>query len=292
MNWDNLRYFGALYRGKSLSAAARMLKVRHMTVARRISDLEHELGVRLFEKTSQAYLPTADARRVYAAFEKMENSSFELGIQAQSEAALMSGRVRVAMIDSFASHWLIPSLHRFRERYPGIELEIITGFEHVNLAKGEADIALRAVKPRQSSMIAARLGCTRFYLYAGKDYLRERPVRSVADLSGHGFLSYTKEFEFLQEASWLKPALRRTNLILRSESNLTLAQGAAADLGLAVLPSFLARQWPNLVKVTPRVVTSFEFWLVMCSELRRNQRIRAVAEFLKQLATGPDGLED
>ena len=66
MNWDDLRFVLALSRAGSLARAAKLLKVDHTTVGRRIEAAEEALGVSLFTRTSTGYVPTADAERLLA----------------------------------------------------------------------------------------------------------------------------------------------------------------------------------------------------------------------------------
>ncbi|MFP3570811.1 LysR family transcriptional regulator, partial [Paraburkholderia sp. SIMBA_030] len=58
IDWEDLRFFAALARHRSLSAAARALRVNHATVARRISSLELSLGAQLFERRPDGYVLT------------------------------------------------------------------------------------------------------------------------------------------------------------------------------------------------------------------------------------------
>jgi molybdate transport repressor ModE-like protein len=55
MNWDDMRFFLALSREGSISAAGRSLGVNHTTVARRIAALEEVLGTRLFDRLPDGY---------------------------------------------------------------------------------------------------------------------------------------------------------------------------------------------------------------------------------------------
>ncbi len=58
MDWDDLRFFLALIREKSLAGAAKRLHVTQSTVGRRLLSLEARLGVRLVQRTSEGYVPT------------------------------------------------------------------------------------------------------------------------------------------------------------------------------------------------------------------------------------------
>ena len=63
-DWEDLRHFNVFAQEKSLSAAARQLRVDHATVARRIAALESALRLKLVERRPRAYFLTADGERI------------------------------------------------------------------------------------------------------------------------------------------------------------------------------------------------------------------------------------
>src|SRR5215468_9884904 len=77
IDWDDIRYFLAVARGRSVRAAAEHLGVNHSTVLRRIAQLEERLGARMFEKLPSGYRLTAAGEEVLDLAEQMETSSHQ-----------------------------------------------------------------------------------------------------------------------------------------------------------------------------------------------------------------------
>ena len=72
LEWDDLRYVLAVGRSGSLSGAARTLRVNHSTVFRRIGAIEQKLGVRLFDRRRDGYVPTAPGEAAVRMAEQLE----------------------------------------------------------------------------------------------------------------------------------------------------------------------------------------------------------------------------
>ena len=72
LDWDDLRFFLAIARHGSLTAAARDLRVAQSTVGRRLSSLEASLGVRLLHRTPEGYTLTLAGQDVLNQAERVE----------------------------------------------------------------------------------------------------------------------------------------------------------------------------------------------------------------------------
>ena len=75
---------------------------------------------------------------------------------------------------------LPPIFAAFRHEHPGIAIELAVTNRNEDLTRGEADIAVRMVRPSQNGLVARRIGATRIGLYAHRDYCRRfgSPARS------------------------------------------------------------------------------------------------------------------
>jgi DNA-binding transcriptional LysR family regulator len=102
-------------------------------------------------------------------------------------------------------------------------------------------------------------------------------------------LAYTPPFHMLQEARWFQPILASASVGLESNSTHALLEAARAGAGVAVLPRFVAREHEDLVPVSD-AVASHDLLLVTHPEVRRDPKVRATADFLKQLASDPPGI--
>jgi DNA-binding transcriptional LysR family regulator len=93
----------------------------------------------------------------------------------------------------------------------------------------------------------------------------------------------------LQEAKWFQPVLDAANIRMETNSTHALVAAACAGLGIAVLPRFVARDVPELISVSDDVA-SHDVWLITHPDVRRDPKVRVMAEFLKHIAAGREGL--
>jgi DNA-binding transcriptional LysR family regulator len=291
VDWDALQVFLAVARAGRISAAARRLHVEHTTVSRRLAALEAELGVPLFYRTASGYVLTAHGHNVLSSAETMEGAAIAVAARAREKSAAVAGRVRLALPPEFASHWLAPKLTAFRTMHPQIELQVLVGTRQRNLWRGEADLAVQSPRPRQQGLIAVRIARTTLALHAAKSLLGNEKIRISGpdSMRGLSLLTYTSSFDMLQDAKWFQALATSSAVSLTTNSTHALLAAARARVGVAVLPRFVARQHDDLVAVSDNVA-EHDVWLITHPEFRRDPKVRATVDFLKRIATGPDGL--
>ena len=284
MNWDDLRVFLAVARAGRVAGAARQLGVEHSTVARRIAGLERAIGAPLFYRTAGGYQLTPQGTTVLTGAETMERGMVGLGARLGEQTAGLAGRVRVAMLDEFASHWLMLHLRALHTRYPQIELQVITGILPLDLARGEAELAIRWPRPRQTGLSAVKLGRARMGLYSSRAYAGGKRLRVDGSSRGLDLLVYLPAYAPLQDAPWFQPVLASSHVVLVTNSTHTLLAAARAGAGIAVVPRFMAPAYPELVSVSDDVALADDgMWLVTHPEFRRDPKVRAVAGWLREV---------
>ena len=189
-DWNDLRYFLELSRQGKLVRAAARLHVDHTTVSRRITALEKQLDVRLFDKSPHGYQLTDAGLRLLPLAEQIETSSNQLYQEIAGKDARLGGTVRVATPEALGSQVIARHVAGFRHEHPDIEIELVAETRRMSLSKREADIAISFSRPESGRLIAWKLCDYRLRLYASRDYLASHPrIRSVEDLSEHGFVS-------------------------------------------------------------------------------------------------------
>ena len=146
-NWNDLVFFLELARQERLMPAARRLKVDHTTVSRRISELEKDLAVKLFERKSDGFVMTEDGHRLFALAERMEAQANAVNETVSTKASDLSGRVRIATMEGIAAYYLTQRLVEFNQLHPRILIELVTERHVTNLTKREADISISFVPP-------------------------------------------------------------------------------------------------------------------------------------------------
>ncbi len=234
--WDDLRVLLALLRAKNLHDAGAQLGLDASTVSRRLSGLEEKLDARLFVRTRDGLKPTATAEKLRAHAENMESEANALLQSAHAGHTKASGIVRVATTEAFARMLVSEGLLSLRAEHPDLVVELLSGNRPVDLARGEADMALRLAALKQPALRARCVAKMGVGLFASPAYLRAHgPVRQANGLRGHDVLLPTGELSRLPEAKWLV-ARARARVVFRSNSMPALVAAAVTGQGLVPLP--------------------------------------------------------
>ena len=177
LQWDDLRIFLAVADAGSLSGAARRLKASQPTLSRRIAEMEYALGEPLFIRKNQGIALTKTGARLLPAAQGMAQWATEANRAVDAKNSPVSGRVRIAAIPAFAFDFLPPIAEKLRRKHPQITLEVLSGIERLNLARGEADIALRRYPSDDPDLITVDEVVIPIGAYASRDYARRLPAR-------------------------------------------------------------------------------------------------------------------
>jgi LysR family glycine cleavage system transcriptional activator len=137
---ESLRAFEAIARLGSFKHAAEELSVTASALSHRIADLEADLGVSLLIRHVRRIELTFEGESLAAG---MSRALMEIRRTVASVDRREGIRLRVTAIPSHAVRWLAPRLHRFREMYPEIEIDVLADLALVDLTQRTVDVALR-----------------------------------------------------------------------------------------------------------------------------------------------------
>jgi DNA-binding transcriptional LysR family regulator len=280
--WDELRTFIEVARDLSLSRAARRLGLTQPTVGRHIDALEDALGVTLFTRSPRGLSPTAAATALVPYAEAMAAAAAALARSASSAAAVDRGVVRVTASEIIGCEVLPSIFAGFRARNPGIAIELAVTNRNQDLARGDADIAVRMIRPTQSGLVARKIGVTRIRLYAHRAYLvRFGEPRSLADLANHRMIGFDRDDATFRSAGALAKALTREDFGFRCDSDIAQLAALRAGVGVGGCQDMIARRTPDLVAVLPNAFQmTLEVWLVMHRDLKTGPRVRLMFDWL------------
>ncbi|BFM03877.1 LysR family transcriptional regulator [Psychrobacter alimentarius] len=243
MYWDDLAYFVCLVEKQTLTACAEEMAVQHSTVARRIDHLEQTLGVNLFDRLGKRYALTIEGERLYhqAIEVKKEMVTFQRMAIDQNP---LQGKVVVSAPPVWANEVLIPALADFSQRFPDIILALSGDVSMSNLHQREADIAIRTRRPTQEDLVIRTLGSSTYRFYAHDKYLKDTAPEQwqlIEFQANARVLAWSQAFMQQQDYT-----------IAFSTNDLYMACHAARQkIGFALLPDFLARQYPELTALDP-----------------------------------------
>jgi len=276
MDWNDVRYFVATYRAGSLTGAARMLGVSPQTVGRRIDALEAAVGSTLFVRHAGGYTPTPDAEAVITEAQRVEEAVAGFRACAGRSAETISGVVRLAAPETITAHLLLPALRAILSQYRELELEIITGIAPVGIARGEADLALRLVRPDHGALTVRKVGTMSHGLYAG--------AGPVPDLASARLVGWTEDHD-LPASRWLH---RLTGRSADIRFNHLEAHRAAivAGLGIGVLPCFLSS---GLSRLPSTLLMEEPLWLVGHAAAEMPKRVRVVYDEIASIIAANAG---
>ena len=116
--WDDLRVFLAVLRGRSARAASKLMGVSHSTVSRRLQSMEQQLGVKLFVRQPEGFVLTEVGETMVDRAERVESEILSLEREVFGRSALPSGPVRISAPPLLAQHLLMPILAEFADLFP------------------------------------------------------------------------------------------------------------------------------------------------------------------------------
>ena len=278
LDFGDVRFFLEVSRTGTLAAAGRKLGVDNTTVGRRLASLEKSLGARLFERTPDGLVLTAAGEAIRGAGEEMEQAALLVEQRALGADRKLAGLVRVATTEMLGQAVVLPALVPLRARHPQIRVDLVTGTDRLDIARREADVALRYVRPDNGDLISRRAARIAWTAYASPDYLasRPRPVRG-AGFAGHDLVA----LDHARVTTLAGETVRDVRLVMRTNSALSLAQAVALGLGVGSLPCYLGDPDARLRRVFPEAPREVEdLWLVVHADVQRTSRVRAVIEAL------------
>lgn len=282
-DWSLVRSFLAALDEGSLLGAARLLRMSQPTVGRHIAELESQLGVVLFERTGRGLLATTTALQLAEAARDMEAGALQLARTLSGAQAQSAGTVRITASVPVAVQLLPPILAAMRQTLPDVQVELVASNQISNLLRREADIAVRMVRPDQTSLIARKLGDVKVGAYAHRDYLaRSSPIHQATDLLQHELIGGDADPAILQGFAAMGYPVTPAAFALRSDDLIVQWQAVRAGLGIGFCADYMARNDPAILPVLPGLlkIPPLPMWLAVHREIRTNTRIRVVFDFL------------
>jgi DNA-binding transcriptional LysR family regulator len=282
-DWNLVRSFLAALDQGSLLGAARLLHMSQPTVGRHIAELESQLGLVLFERTGRGLVPSSSALQLAQAARGMEAAALQLTHTVSGAQTQAAGTVRITASVPVAVHLLPGLLATMRETLPDIQVELVSSNQLSNLLRREADIAVRMMRPDQSSLIAKKLGNVSLGAFAHRRYLeRHRSLRQATDLLQHALIGSDADTSILRGFQAMGYPVTRDSFVLRSDDFLVQWQAVRAGLGIGFCADYMAGSDRDVLPVLPGLlkIPPLPMWLAVHREIRSNPRIRAVFDFL------------
>lgn len=279
MDWDDLKILLALARKRSARGAAQELGISNSTVTRRLDDLERDLGTRLFDRTPEGYRMTQSAENLLPAAEHVEDLVIAAERQVSGGDQELEGLIRLTLPTATGLSVLIPRLAKFTRDYPGIELEIITSPESLDLGRREADIAIRVFRAGVSppeNLIGRKISAMTASAYMHRDLVNPDNPEDVSHLTWIG--------AGVPDEPWRKYCKNGHLPVRHSVADINFQLEALRNkMGMMFAPCIIVRDHADIIRVPGEESHHFlDVWVVTHKDLRLSARMRILREILAE----------
>jgi LysR family transcriptional regulator, glycine cleavage system transcriptional activator len=287
-----LRAFDVAARTLNLSAAAEEMNVTHAAVSRQVKQLEQRLGVKLFERLPRGLKLTAHgallAEGTHQAFDRLASAIEDVSIPA------VRRKLTISTFASLSARWLMPRVQSFSERFPEVDLQVLTSTRLVDFSREDVDIAIRFGGGNYPGLHVVPLFQPKEIVVCSPSLLKgKRKLEVLSDLNNFPLLhddSY-RSWERWLAAAGAKGINPRRGVICGDRNS--MLQAALEGQGVALASAVFAAgelQAGRLVQVFSNEIRSEFAIYAVCLPRRLNDPLIAGAmDWLKiEATTSPD----
>ena len=273
-DWDDIKYFLAVARNGSVSAAAQQLNVNHTTVSRRIQALENAHQVTLFDRSSSGFKLSTSGQEVLSLAEEIESKHNHFLRSLYGKDQHISGTISITMPHDLYEWCLASPLSDFQRAHPEITLNISVAKGLKNLAAREADIAIRFTPEPPEFLIGKKITQLRYAIY-GED----NPENNITPI-----LCWEGEFALPE---WAK-TFKNPQIVARFDDLNAMYAAVKHGLGLARMPCYIVNCQPkdniNTLNIdAPQ--SNWSLWVLSHVDLRDTYRVKLCRQMLTDYLT-------
>lgn len=262
---DLIRVFIQTVDSGSFSKTGAVLSMAPSSIARNIDNLESELGVRLFKRSTRKLLLTEDGQQFLDGATKLLSEADDLIASMHQMNMEPEGVLKISVFGSFGRQCISPILPEFLQRYPKVKVEINLDNQLIDLNSENIDIGIRIGRPSDSCLHARMLLTNHTLLCASPDYLAKNGTpKRPEDLINHNCLLLDNDRQrtywyFRKNKQNLKIPVRGN---LSSKGGTPLLEAAIYGGGIVQMSSWMMT---NLIK-EGKVVVCLPDWQPSLSE--------------------------
>lgn len=249
MEIQQIRYFIQICNDKSFSKAAEHLHISQQGLSKTIKNLEEELEISLFNRSSRGVKPTEFGNLLFVKSQKIVGE-FDLMIDSlYYEESINKGKISIGLPSILYTNFLAAMICSFQESYPDIQLEVIelgSSACEKNMKAGSLDISfiIKPVNIERFQFIPV-MTCDMILLVSKDHPLNQRKTVKLNDLKGEKFIMFSHEYRLRQFIidNCLKNGFRPDIAFTTSVLDLTI-ELVSLNKGIALLPNL------NSIKAT------------------------------------------
>lgn len=292
MEINDLQLFVQVAECGGFTAAARRLGADPSFVSRTIAKLERELGFNLFHRNTRTIALTSAGATYLRSLAPLLDELKQAEEGARQQNVQPEGCLTLTASTAFGQACLLPHMPEFRERYPGVQLDLRFTDSVLDILAEQIDLACRLTSRADPNLVGKKLFSTCFFVCASPAYLATAaaPIHP-GDLAEHKILAfnlpgYRGRWLFKSKAG-ATTKIPVQPIVLVSNA-LAIRDATLRGMGVALLANWLVEEdlkKGNLVRLFPEYcVTATDFqsaaWLLYPSRLFIPAKTRAMVDFL------------
>ena len=269
LDWEAIHTVTEVATRGTVRGAAKALGVHHTTVSRRIEQLETAIGARLFDRHPEGYAIRQEGEALVRVGRRFADELIDARRTVAGSDAALVGSLTVTLAEPLFAEVLAPRLPEFANVYPDVRLDFVMGFDFLDMARLEADVAVRMDNNPPETLVGKRLFAYRQTAYATPGYLRARDLS--AQRGGAHWLGWTPDAE--PHPDWVRDTEFPRLPVCRCFSTIGAQRAVAtAGLGPAMLPCLFGDDDKRLVRAGSRPpIRRRDIWLLAHADLRAGE---------------------
>ena len=288
IRWDDYRAFVTIAQTSSIKRAAGTLHTTQSALSKRLSRLEHSLGVRLVDRGPTGASLTYQGERVFARVLAADKELTRAALDARVAESRIEGDCSILMSDGIANYWFTHFVRQFFEWYPDIALKITLDHD-IGAARNQIfDIRLHYYEPVDLAQIMRPLATVHFIPFASREYLqRFGTPSSPADMAQHRFVDQSQHLVGQGAwSSWSGDEILKHTALFTNQSAF-LAKCVRAGVGIALVPTYMVMAYDNLVPLNIGATFAAKLYASYHRERIGTQPVKTTLSFLRNVVFDP-----
>ena len=281
-SWDDLKLFLVCARTLSFRQAASKLGLTSSTVVRRISRLEAQLGVTLFERLPNGVQLSREATKLVASANQIEQGAFDFQRRIETFDPHKRGIVRVSATEGIGTFWLMPRIIDFQRTNPMMVIDLQCVEQAADVARMEADVAIQFEQPTNPNVLRQKLGSLHVYPYASRRYIDIYGMPSNREeMLDHRLVDQIGPQ--LDDGAWPRYlGIEDIEGIIGIRTNSSAAHFYAVERGAGIggLPTYATAIGADVVPVDIGIHHKVDIWMTYHPDAKRVPRIATTIDWL------------
>jgi len=273
-SWNDMRYILYVAKTGSYSAAAKALNVNHTTVARRVSTVEHNEGVKLFTQTPKGFVLTEAGQDIILDIESLEETTNRIARKFEGKDQSLIGSVNITMPHDIYRYFLSDVAVQLKNDYPGIVLNISLSNSLHDLSVRESDLAVRFTTSPPEDLIGNQISTLSHAIYGNL-------ATATNEDDSVGIIVWTNEVEIPE---WAKENFEKCHIVLRVDEPEGMHTAVKSGLGMALMPCYLTKRIadPDVLHFMDYELTrpQWGLWILNHVDVRASKKIQVLRKYL------------